>query len=291
MIHPLWLPTTNKPDVNLTILHTNDVHSRLDPFPEGSGRYAGLGGVARRATLIQEIRSTSDNVLLVDAGDMLQGTPYFNLYKGEAEFRAMNVMGYDVATIGNHDFDAGIDRLAQNASNAQFELVSANYNFDDTPVAPHIQNYTLREYDGVRVGIFGLGIELESLVPAAWYGNTRYTDPIRVANETAAHLKDKEDCDFILCLSHLGYKYDSTKVSDVVLAQSTKHIDLIIGGHTHTFLDIPDVRRNLNGEPVIIAQVGWAGLQLGRIDLTFKSGKSRPEHVASNSWVNSIGKE
>ncbi len=276
--------------VELTILHTNDVHSRMDPFPEGSGKFVGLGGVNRRATLVKEIRNQEKHVLLVDAGDMLQGTPYFNLYKGKVEFEAMNAMKYDVATIGNHDFDAGIEQLAINTQMANFELVSANYRFSDTPMNGLVRDYTIREYDGIRVGIFGIGIDLDGLVPKAWYGGTRYIDPITTAASTAKHLKKEEKCDYVICLSHLGYSYSSTKVSDIVLAQMTAHIDLIIGGHTHTFLDIPDVRRNTQGKPVIISQVGWAGIKLGRLDLRFERGKRKHTLKGNHAWVRTIGR-
>lgn len=277
--------------VKLTILHTNDVHSRMDPFPKGSGKYEGLGGVAQRATLVKQIRQAEKHVLLVDAGDMMQGTPYFNLYKGEVEFKAMNIMGYDVATIGNHDFDAGIDALADNAKQASFTLVNSNYNVADTPLHNLVEPYIVKTYDGLRVGIFGVGIELEGLVPKAWYGDTRYANPIAKANETAKHLRKNEKCDYVICLSHLGYQYKHEKVSDVVVAQSTEGIDLIIGGHTHTFLDVPDVRRNLAGKPVIISQVGWAGIKLGRLDLAFERASGKTNVKPGATWVRTLGRD
>lgn len=277
--------------VSLTILHTNDVHSRMDPFPKGSGKYEGLGGVAQRASLVNSIRKEAKHVLLLDAGDMMQGTPYFNLYKGEVEFKAMNAMKYDVATIGNHDFDAGIDELAKNAKRANFDLVNANYRFDDTPLNGLIQPSVIKEFDGLRVGIFGVGIKLEGLVPKAWYGETKYTNPIGVATRTAKHLRKNQRCDYVICLSHLGYEYRGQKVSDVVLAQQSEHIDLIIGGHTHTFLDVPDVRRNLSGEPVIISQVGWAGIKLGRLDLQFDRSTKGKEVIPGATWVRTLGRD
>ena len=278
-------------EINITILHTNDVHSRLDPFPPGSGRFEGLGGVTRRASLINEIRQTNKNVLLLDAGDILQGTPYFNLYKGEVDFKVMDELKYDAATIGNHDFDAGIDKLAKNTRRAKFDFVNANYDFSNTPMNGLVKNYIIKEIDGLRIGIFGIGIELKDLVPSEWYGETRYMDPIERADATAAHLRKAESCDFVICLSHLGYSYQTTKISDVVLAQSTDNIDLIIGGHTHTFLDIPDVRRNISGRPVIISQVGWAGIKLGRLDLAFQKSKRKHRMRADHRWIRSLGKD
>ena len=276
--------------VRLTILHTNDVHSRIDPFPTGSGRNSGLGGVARRATLINEIRNREKNVLLLDSGDMLQGTPYFNLFKGKVEFEAMNAMNYDVATIGNHDFDAGIEQLAENTRHASFDLVNANYRFENTPLNHLVKPYTIREYDGLKVGIFGVGIELKNLVPKDWYGDTVYTDPIHQANVTASYLKKDQKCDYVICLSHLGYQYRETKISDVILSQASRNIDVILGGHTHTFLDIPDVRRNLDGQPIIISQVGWAGIKLGRLDLVFNLATNKSKTRCNHEWVRALGK-
>ena len=277
-------------EVRLTILHTNDVHSRMDPFPGGSGRNSGMGGVARRAALINKIRSNEKNVLLLDAGDMLQGTPYFNLYKGEVEFLAMNAMKYDVATIGNHDFDAGIEQLSTNTKMADFKLVNSNYDFSNTPMKQLVEPYSIHEFDGLRVGIFGIGIELENLVPKDWYGDTIYLDPILQANNTATLLKKEKKCDYVICLSHIGYKYKEDKMSDVVLSQSTRHIDIFLGGHTHTFLDIPDVRRNLDGEPVVISQVGWAGIKLGRFDLIFNKSSKKVRSRCNHEWVRTIGR-
>lgn len=278
-------------EVRLTILHTNDVHSRMDPFPEGSGRNSGFGGVARRAKLIKEIRAKENNVLLLDAGDMLQGTPYFNLYHGEVEFAAMNAMKYDFATIGNHDFDAGIAQLATNSKKANFKLLNANYDFSNTPMNGLVEPYQIKNFDGVKVGVFGVGIKLHNLVPKDWYGDTVYTDPIASANVTATQLKEELNCDYVICLSHLGYDYDEPRESDVVLSQSTRHIDLILGGHTHTFLDIPDTRRNMDGQPVVISQVGWAGIKLGRFDVVFNRTSKKSKARCNHEWVRDLGKK
>lgn len=257
----------------LTILHTNDVHSRIDPFPEGSGANAGKGGFARRASMIEEIREQAEHLLLLDAGDILQGTPYFNLYGGELEFKLMSQMGYDAATIGNHEFDGGLDGLARQWPHIQFPFVSSNYDFSDTVLDGKISKQLVFQKGPIKIGVLGLGIELFGLVPEKLYGNTRYLDPVSTADETAKRLKHEEKCDYIICLSHLGYQYENDKVSDVVIARSTKNIDLIIGGHTHTFMDSAVMEQNLEGKPVIINQVGRSGTMLGKIDLLFESNR------------------
>ncbi|MBD2751309.1 metallophosphatase [Spirosoma validum] len=260
---------------SLTILHTNDVHSRLDPFPMDGSRNAGKGGVARRATLIKKIRQESPNVLLFDAGDIFQGTPYFNLYKGEPEILAMSKLGYDAGTIGNHDFDGGIDNMVTQFGKASFPILIANYDFRNTVMDGKSTPYKVFTKDGVRIGVFGLGIQPEGLIPKDAYKETKYLDPVEIGNDTAAKLRSGEKCDYVICLSHLGFKYDNEpKISDVVLAGKTRNIDLIIGGHTHTFLDAPVAVNNSDGQPVWINQVGFAGINLGRIDLAFERGKA-----------------
>ena len=263
-----------KKHTSLTILHTNDVHSRLDPFPMDGSRNAGKGGVARRATLIQKIRQENPNVLLFDAGDIFQGTPYFNLYKGEPEILAMNRLGYDAGTIGNHDFDGGIDNMVTQFGKARFPLLIANYDFKNTVMDGKTMPYNVFDKDGVRVGVFGLGIQPEGLIPKEAYKEMKYLDPIGIAQDTAAKLRSTEKCDYVICLSHLGFKYNEPTVSDNVLAAKTRNIDLIIGGHTHTFLDAPVAVNNLDSQPVWINQVGFAGINLGRIDLAFEQGKA-----------------
>lgn len=257
----------------LTVLHTNDLHSRLEPFPADGGRLAGQGGAAARATLINQIRQTEEHVLLFDAGDIFQGTPYFNLYKGEPEIKSLSMMGYDAVTMGNHDFDAGADGFARQLIHADFPVLTANYDFANTPLEGKTKSWTVIRKANIRIGIFGLGIELKGLVAAEAYGHTRYLDPVHTANTIAAHLKEKEHCDFIICLSHLGYSYPHDKVSDQVIARSTTYINLIIGGHTHTFLEEPKLVRNRAGEAVFITQAGWGGVRLGRMDFVFTSKK------------------
>lgn len=253
---------------SITILHTNDVHSRIDPFPEDGSPNAGLGGVAARAALIDKIRLEEKNVLLLDAGDIFQGTPYFNMYKGEPEIKAMSFMGYDAATIGNHDFDGGADNLAKQLELATFKMLNCNYNFSQSSLKNKIEPFTIIQKGKIKVGILGVGIELKGLVPEELYGNITYENPIKKANEIAQHLKEK-GCHLIICLSHLGDKYDDAKVSDEILAQQSYHIDLIIGGHTHKTFTKPRKYYNKIKSEVLVNQVGWAGINLGRIDYGF----------------------
>ena len=272
----------------LTILHTNDVHSRLEPFGDDGGKFAGQGGVAARAALIAKVRAEEEHVLLLDAGDIFQGTPYFNLYKGEPEIKAMSMMGYDAVTMGNHDFDAGVEGFAHQLPHAKFPVLVANYDFTKTPLEGKTHPYTIIKKAGIKIGIFGLGIQLKGLVPDDAYGNTQYLEPIQIARSVSQQLKKKENCDFVICLSHLGYHYDFNKVSDKILAKETEYIDLIIGGHTHTFLDEPTVIKNRLGRDVAINQVGWAGLRLGRLDYLFVN-KNDGRLAGAHSVI--IGKE
>lgn len=261
----------------ITILHTNDVHSHIDPFGPDDGRNANKGGVARRAALVESIRQENPNTLLLDAGDIFQGTPYFNYYGGELEFKLMSMLKYDVATIGNHDFDNGIDGLYKQIPHAKFEFVSANYDFSNTVLDTHVKPYKIFIKDGIKIGIFGLGIKLDGLVIKKLYKETKYLDPITIAQDMSRKLKEEEQCDLVICLSHLGYHYKKNpdKVSDLNLAKATKDIDLIIGGHTHTFLPKPTVEKNAKGESVLVNQVGCYGLYLGRVDFYFDSDKNK----------------
>ena len=256
----------------LTILHTNDTHSNVDPFPMNHAKYPGKGGVARRYELIQKIRSEEENVLLLDAGDIFQGTPYFNLFGGLLEMKLMSKLGYDAATMGNHDFDGGMDGFVSAVKHANFPFLCSNYDFSNTPIDGITQDHIIIEKGKIKVGIFGIGVELDGLVPGMKYGETKYLDPIGIANDQAQQLKDK-GCDLVICLSHLGYTYEDDQVSDLVLARKTKNIHLIIGGHTHTFLERPIEEKNKNGEIVLVNQVGWAGINVGRIDFEFEFKK------------------
>jgi len=262
---------------HLTILHTNDVHSYIDPFPATHPKNPNMGGVARRAALIETIRQENPNVLLLDAGDIFQGTPYFNYYGGELEFKLMSMMNYDLATLGNHDFDNGIEGFYAQLPNASFGFVSANYDFKNTVLDGLVKPYKIFNKNGIKVGIFGLGVQLDGLVDKKNYKETIYNDPVSVSQDMARILKYEEKCDLVICLSHIGYKYKDNpeKICDVKLATLTQDIDLIIGGHTHTFLDKPAILKNAADKDVLVNQVGCYGINLGRIDFYLDSDKTK----------------
>ena len=257
----------NIKDIKLTILHTNDMHSHIHPFT--SGRNKGLGGMAQRAALIKQIRKQEEHVLLLDAGDVFQGTPYFNVYGGELEFKLMSEMKYDAVTLGNHDFDNGLEGLKKQLPHANFPFLIANYDFSDTILKNTFKPYKVFRKGNLKIGVFGIGIELDGLVPKKLYQNTVYQDPISTANHYTNLLKQKERCDLVICLSHLGFKYKGEKISDMTFASQTRDIDLIIGGHTHTFLKKPIKQLNVDKKEVLINQVGWAGINIGKIDYQF----------------------
>jgi len=271
-------------EIKITILHTNDVHSRIEPFPMDGSRLQGLGGVARRSTLINQIREKEKNVLLFDAGDIFQGTPYFNLFDGEVELTLMSKLKYDAGTFGNHEFDNGISGLLKHFDKAKFPFLNANYDFTETALAGKTKPYEIFVRDGIKIGVFGLGVNIEGLVDKNNYIGMRYLDPIAVANEIVPTLKSKHKCDIVICLSHLGYSYQEEKVSDLRLAAATKDIDLIIGGHTHTFLEKPTEVKNVEGKITIVNQAATGGAVLGRIDFIFNP-KTKEKKIAYNNYV------
>lgn len=269
----------------LTILHTNDQHSRIEPFDSTYQRNPNQGGFARRAHLINEIRKQENNVLLLDSGDIFQGTPYFNLFGGELEFKLMSMMKYDASTMGNHDFDNGLDGFLKILPNAKFPFICSNYDFKNTVLDGKTENFSIFNKNGIKVGIFGVGIQLEGLVGKKQYLDTKYLDPVEIAQHYSNMLKNEKKCDMVICLSHLGYKYDrEKKISDIELSSKTENIDLILGGHTHTFLPEPQKYTNRAGKTVLINQVGWAGLLLGRLDFYF----DRNKNVNNITWNNTI---
>lgn len=269
----------------LTILHTNDWHSRIEAFPMDGSRYQGLGGFAERAQLVKKIREENTNVLLLDCGDIIQGTPYFNFFKGETEFKLMNYLNYDAFTLGNHDFDGGLEQLAKNIKDYPINLLNSNYDLRNTPLGELNKQYQVFKFEHIKVGVFGVGIALEGLVPKKLYGETLYNDPVSKAQMIANILKHDENCDFVVCLSHLGFDYKDSKISDKLLAANTKNIDLILGGHTHSFLDEPLMVKNLDSKPVMINQAGWAGILLGRLDFYFKKSGRIFSRSSSNVKV------
>jgi 5'-nucleotidase len=266
---------------HLTILHTNDMHSRIDPFPNDGRTNAGLGGMARRATLIQQVRRQQPNLLLLDSGDIFQGTPYFNFFGGELEFKLMSQMGYDAATFGNHDFDNGLAGLQRQLPHAAFPFLSANYDFSNTILKNQFAPYRVFDKQGLKVGVFALGIELAGLVDPRNYGNTVYLDPLQRAADMVKQLREQEKCQLVICLSHLGYKYVNDKVDDRKLAQQVSGIDLILGGHTHTFMTEPEKITHASGHETLINQVGWAGINVGRIDYVFTRKTKQISGVAA----------
>jgi len=289
LIVPGWMsasPLFKEEISRLIILHTNDVHSRVEPFPMDGSKNAGLGGAAPRAALIEKIRSENEHVILLDSGDIFQGTPYFNFFLGEVDIKLMTQMGYEATTMGNHDFDAGLENFEkQMREHGNFPLIISNYDFSDTVMHNRYSSRHIIQKGNIKVGLTGVGIEMSGLVPDNLYGNTRYLDPIKNANEQADILKHDEKCDLVICLSHLGYRYGNEKVSDIVLAKNSRSIDIILGGHTHTFMDQPDYYKNSEGQYVMINQVGWAGLRLGKIDISFERNKPAKCVTCEGIWV------
>ncbi|KAA5539791.1 bifunctional metallophosphatase/5'-nucleotidase [Adhaeribacter rhizoryzae] len=276
-------PTWAADHVRLTILHTNDVHSRIDPYPMDGRPNAGLGGMARRAHLVKQIRSQEKNVLLLDSGDIWQGTPYFNLFDGELEYKLMTQMQYDAATLGNHDFDNGLAGLQRQLPNAGFPFLTANYDFSGTVLKGRFRDYKTFEKENIKIGIFGLGIELAGLVDTRNYGQTIYLDPLQRAAEMVKQLRAVEKCQLVICLSHLGYDFtnEPEKVNDQKLAHQVAGIDVILGGHSHLFMPEPKIISHADGTQTLINQVGKDGLFLGRLDFTFNRRSKTKNSVAS----------
>ena len=261
------------------ILHTNDTHSTIEPFPSKHSKFPNMGGISKRHTILQKIRSEEENVLLLDAGDIFQGTPYFNVFNGELEMKLMSILEYDAATIGNHDFDIGLEGFLKAKQFAKFPFLCANYDFSKTILAGQTKSYHIFHKAGIKIGVFGIGVALKGLVSEDKYGNTRYLDPIITANKIASELKSKA-CDLVICLSHLGFEYVNKSInSDRKLATESQNIDLILGGHTHTFFDKPLVLQNLKNKDVLVNQVGWGGVYLGRIDIDVESGFFQAEKI------------
>ena len=259
----------------LVILHHNDTHSLIEPLPDNASSYAGRGGIVRQNAYVEEVRSENPHVLLFHSGDFVQGTPYFNVFRGEVEIACMNFMKYDAACLGNHEFDNGLPGLAQMVKAAQFPIVATNLDFTGTLLEGLTHKYIIIQRGGLRIGIIGLTVSLEGLVAKASREGINYLDPLQAANETAALLKNQETCDLVICLSHLGYSGDKKEIGDIDLAQGSENIDIILGGHSHTFLRFADRRLNKNDEEVIINQVGDRGVYMGRLDVIMEKVKEK----------------
>lgn len=268
----------------ITILHTNDVHSHIDPFPKNDPLNPSGGGVIARANLINLIKKDNPHTLVLDAGDVFQGTPYFNFFGGELELKLMSKMGYNASTLGNHEFDNGMEKLSKVLKHANFSFLNSNYTLKNTPLENKIKSHEIFKINGIKIGVFGLGIELEGLVEKKLYKGIKYLNPIEISKDISDDLKYNHNCDLIICLSHLGFSYSKDKniMCDLILAKQTKNIDLIIGGHTHTFLDEPVKVKNLENKDVIINQVGCFGINLGKIDFYFSENNKQQEGISIN---------
>jgi len=270
---PLMEPKSG--ETLITILHTNDTHSQIDPIGESDRQYAGKGGVARRATLVQRIRKENPNTLMIDGGDVFQGTPYFNFYKGEVEYKSMSMIGYDVVTLGNHDFDNGVDALVAAMKFATFDFVSTNYDVRGTPLEKRVKPYVVRVLGGVRVGLFGMGISPANLITPENFKGVKYLDPVRMARGVVKVLRGQERCTLVIGMSHLGYypQAQGDQVGDSQVASQVDGIDFIAGGHTHTFMEKPVLTKQPSGKDTVLFQVGRSGIYVGRVDFKLRNGK------------------
>lgn len=259
----------------ITILHTNDTHSQIDPVPANDRLYPGKGGVARRATLVKRVRKENPHTLLIDGGDVFQGTPYFNFYKGEVEYKAMSEIGYDAGTLGNHEFDNGVEALAAAIQFANFDLISANYDVRGTPLEGKVKQYVVRQLKDVRIGLFGLGISPVGLITPANFRGVTFRDPVVAAREVVSILRERERCTMVIAMTHLGYYPEGRggAVGDSQVAAQVDGIDFIAGGHTHTFMAKPVRVKQPSGKETLIFQVGKSGIYLGRVDFLVRSGQ------------------
>ncbi|QIK59885.1 bifunctional metallophosphatase/5'-nucleotidase [Dysgonomonas sp. HDW5A] len=245
----------------IVILGTNDTHSRIEPIPENDKSYGGMGGVVAREAFIEGIRNQNKNVLLFDAGDFVQGTPYFNLFHGRVEAQAMNLMKYDAGTLGNHEFDYGLDTLKMIVKKLNFPILNCNYDFSKTVLKDDIKPYVILKRFGLKIGVLGVGVDPEGLVQKNKYEGMEFKPAISSVNFYAKILKDSKKCDLVVCLSHLGYN------DDIKLAEQSKNVDIIIGGHSHTYMEKPDMRTNLDGKEVLIFQTGKSGAYVNKIEV------------------------
>lgn len=282
----LWAADRRTTETVISIMHTNDTHARIEPFPAGSGDYSGLGGVARRASLVRSVRQENPYNLLLDAGDVFQGTPYFNYYHGALDFEVMSRMGYDAGTIGNHEFDNRVEGFVEVAPKARFPFVISNLDFTNAPeMGAFTRPWWVKEINGIRLGVFGLCVAFENLVLPELHVGVTYKEPVQVSTEMVRVLREDQGCHMVIGLSHLGHAYETDQVSDRVVAHEVPGIDLIIGGHTHTLLPEPEVVERPGHRPTVISQVGHAGVVLGRLDYAFDRHQQIAGVTARNAEV------
>ncbi|MCD8291658.1 MAG: metallophosphatase [Prevotella sp.] len=257
----------------VVILHTNDTHSCIYPLNPtlADTLLAGRGGFIRRAEMIKQQREENPNLLLIDSGDFSQGSPYYTMYKGDVEIGLMNRMGYDAATIGNHEFDFGVENMARIFKEANFPVVCANYDFIGTSLEGIVKPYVILKKNGLKIGLFGISPQLEGLVFAKTCEGVTYNDPITKANEVADILKNKEKCDIVICISHLGWNIGG--IDDNKLMAQTRNIDLVLGGHSHTYLETIQYVKNLDGKEIPNDQNGKSGIFVGKIVLDIDKAK------------------
>ncbi|MDR1368755.1 MAG: metallophosphatase [Dysgonamonadaceae bacterium] len=246
----------------LTVLHVNDTHSRIEPLPGNDSRNPDQGGMARDEAYIQSIRNENPDVLVLHAGDFVQGTPYFNMFKGEVEVALMNQTGFDAACIGNHEFDYGFPVMKKMFKQAKFPIIATNYDFSETPLKGLTKEYLIIKRGGLKIGVIGIGINPQGLIAGSNYEGMKFLSPVETANKMAEFLKKDKKCDLVICLSHLGYN------PDIQFAKKTSNIDIIIGAHTHTFMTNPYRTENADGKKVVINQMGKSGIYVGRLDIT-----------------------
>lgn len=254
----------------LVVLHTNDTHSCVMPLGSNLAdtMLAGRGGFVRRVALVDDERKKNPDLLLFDSGDFSQGSPYYTLFKGDVEVGLMNLMKYDAATIGNHEFDFGMDNMVRIFRKAEFPIVCANYDFTGTPLEGLVKPWVVIRRRGLKIGVFGLAPELDGLVSAVNYGGIRYEDPVAKAQQVASMLKREKKCDVVICLSHLGWGVFGT--DDTELIPATRDIDLVLGGHSHTYFKRLEWLDNRDGRPVADDQNGKHGAFVGRLVLEFR---------------------
>lgn len=265
--------TSQQPEqITLTILHTNDTHSQIEPIAATATKNANEGGYARRMGLIEQERQADPDLLLLDAGDFSQGTPYFNFYHGRIEVDALNRMGYDACTLGNHEFDNGLDTLAAVLRGAKFPILVANYEVEGTPLEGIVRPYTIIRRKGLKIGIIGLGVNPDGLIAAHNFEPVVYHEPLPAVEKYGQLLKDKEHCDLVVCLSHIGT--DANGINDLQLAHESHYIDIFIGGHTHQIYNGHRVN-NSKGEEVVLSQAGKSGCKVGKIVLNFDQEEAK----------------